>query len=288
MKYAFVGYRGQSLLILVLIIAMVLAVVSATSYRLSVDTKTTKLQEETVRAMAAADAGIDIGLQRATRNTTNLIDLVTFQDVGLNPEGIDPARSSIQVTQTSPTLFTTPRISLGQQYTFYLKDPNAAPTTSDWDGFLVMRFRNDDGGTQCISPRNFTAFEITFIHRATTGGDTIYRELVDPCTTGEVIGTALNRNNGAVSIGNTTVDGVTYFALWAGFDLMISMPHLRAIVVRPLFAAGSVRFEASWEPFISQGKTIQSTAVSRSGASRRITVFQSLPQIPAEFFVTQF
>jgi hypothetical protein len=40
--------------------------------------------------------------------------------------------------------------------------------------------------------------------------------------------------------------------------------------------------------FPIQGKTVSSTATTTTGVSKKVTLFQSYPQIPAEFFTTSF
>ncbi len=53
---------GQVLLVLVLLIALVITVLSSISYRLTTEIQSTKSQEENVRVLAAADSGIEKGI----------------------------------------------------------------------------------------------------------------------------------------------------------------------------------------------------------------------------------
>ena len=51
--------KGQALIIIVLMIALMLTVITAVSYQSTVEIQSSKQQEESVRALAAADSGIE-------------------------------------------------------------------------------------------------------------------------------------------------------------------------------------------------------------------------------------
>ncbi|PJE58276.1 MAG: hypothetical protein COU81_01610, partial [Candidatus Portnoybacteria bacterium CG10_big_fil_rev_8_21_14_0_10_36_7] len=120
------GKRGQSLLVIVLLISVVFTLVATASYRFTTETQTSKLQEESVRTLAAADSGIERGLQIAasqasySRNFTQ-----AFSGTNATLAGINQAASTINISKTPATSFVTSTIEKDEQYLFFLYDyPN--------------------------------------------------------------------------------------------------------------------------------------------------------------------
>lgn len=268
--------KGQSLLVLVLLIALILSVVSATSYRLTLETRSTKIQEESVRALAAADNGIEVGMQRAS--TTNA-QTFTFSDLGIAQEGIDPARSRVLITNTSSSEFVSPLIPKDTQYTFYFKDPTnpSAPDLSS-DPQIWMRA---ESGSECNAPaRTMPAFEFTYFYL----DNSIRRSVLDPC------GAGTDQINGDIILFGasqpTAIGDYTFTHVRSLTYPDYPRANLRLVVMRSLFGPSRVAVLGTNLP--SQGKEIRSEAYARSGASKVVTVFQSYPQIPSEFFVTTF
>ncbi|MEO0070141.1 MAG: hypothetical protein ABIK18_05040, partial [candidate division WOR-3 bacterium] len=56
--------KGQILLITVMVLATVITVVLSLSFKSTIETQTTKLEEEAQRALAAAEAGIEAALKQ--------------------------------------------------------------------------------------------------------------------------------------------------------------------------------------------------------------------------------
>ena len=274
--------KGQSLLILVLMISLILAVLSAVSYRLTVDTQISRLQDEAVSALAGADAGIEIGLNLAsTLQETAIAGPFRFDtnNVNLtNLDNIDATKSQITILKNPGSSFATPDIPKDSQYTYYLVDPNNLSAPSSFSGTVNLYFKeNSNAGTSC-SPRNISAIEISVI-----GNSPVSKYLVEPCN---IIG------NGNLPINNASspknVGGVDFWK-YVTFNIGPSS-GAKFIVIRPLFANLQLGFEVTTPPGVVvpfQGKTIRSYAVTNSGVTRTIDVIQSPPQLPAEFFVTQ-
>lgn len=270
---------GQALIIIVLIIAFVLTVITASSYQLTVQTEGSKLQEESVRALAAADAGIEVGLQLA--NTNNAPQSYTFASQGLNMAGVNATRSTIIVTSASQTDFISSLVLKDEQFTFYTKD---YPLFADpsYEGWLRISFGSEGVG-DCNTPRSRPALELTVIYG---NNNNIERRVVEPCTSGQVI----QGNSGSFtsySPISETIDGVTFKYRVADIN-MSSFTNAKMILVRSLFGSTRLRFLAQSSQFPNQGKWIEARAYSLSGPSKIVRVFQSLPQVPADFFVTSF
>jgi hypothetical protein len=271
---------GQALIMLVLIIALIMTIVAATSFRLTTEIQSSKLQEESVRALAAADAGIEAGLLLA--NTAGLASSqYSFNDdqVGIDVAGIDLSRSRVTITETSDTEFISQQILQDDQLTFYLQEyPNYG---TSYTGDLTILF-GSEGGSECGSGaggRTVPAIELSFIQG--TSSDEVRKEILEPCALGtfQVGGTG----HITVSAVPETVGGATY-----NYSASVSgLDEYEVMFMRSLFE--NTRFVVrSNTPFPRQGKLIRSEAYSISGPSKIVTVFQSSPQLPADFFVTTF
>lgn len=274
--------KGQALLILILMISLVLTVLSAVSYRLSVDTQTTQLQDDAVSALAGADAGIEAGLSFASAVTSavavggpkNFED----KDIGLGTlasTGIDVQKSQVTVFNQPGDNLLTPEIEKDAQFTYYLVDPNNIVSGTSFKGNVTVFFKDVDGS--CSVSRTKLALEINRIK----ADGTVIRNLVEPCTTNQ-IGTS------DLSVSDTPQGEFSKDAS-LNKKISIQIADERLLIIRTLFNKTNLGFKAVPDQGSSipvQGRIIRSYAVTNSGVSRTVDVFQTLPQLPAEFFVT--
>jgi len=251
--------RGQILLVIVLLSAVLITVGLSIAQLTSQEAKISKLEEESKKALAAAEAGLDNAL-KGNFNTFTL--------------GSGGSQTSVNVSTSSVAkdYFITPLLRKDQQYTFYLSDP--PNLNNNWNHELTFYF-NSDPAAGCGN-NDGAALELTLIYSNT---NSIKRWLLEPCS----------RFSGAQII-TATAYGADFnnvgFAYTASLDLSsISQP--RILIIRTLFAQTKIGFKGS-QNLPAQGRTITSTANTESGVSNRIQLFQSYPQIPADFFVTTF
>ncbi|MFA9288347.1 MAG: hypothetical protein ACEQSA_00510 [Weeksellaceae bacterium] len=285
---------GQALLMLVLVIAMVLTVVVATSFRLSTDTQQTRQQEESVRVLAAADSGIEKGIQEANAGSTGV---KTFEELDLTLAGIDAENSKVYITQNTSTQFVSPIVQRDDQYIFYLSN---YPTNSTYFTGSINLYFGSSGGASCgsgPSPRNIPALEVTLVQ-----GDAntdVRRWLIDSCTTGQYIAADSNKIAPALHSPpvTLTVDESDYsftHDVSANTIDIVGGNKPKMLIVRTLYENTRLGFVSSSSGFgssanfLPQGKEIRAEARSISGTSKVVSLFQSLPQIPADFFVTTF
>ncbi len=274
--------KGQALLILILMISLVLTVLSAVSYRLSVDTQTTQLQDDAVSALAGADAGIEAGLSFAStvdsavavggpKNfNTGEIGLSTLEDTG-----IDVSKSQVTVFNQPGDNLLTPEIEKDAQFTYYLVDPNNISSGTSFKGTVTVFFKEVDG--VCSGSRTKLALEINRIN----ANGTVIRDLVEPCTTNRIGTPGLPVSD--------TAQGAFSKDTTLNKNISIKITDERLLIIRTLFNKTNLGFKAvpdSGSSIPVQGRIIRSYAVTNSGVSRTVDVFQTLPQLPAEFFVT--
>ena len=280
--------RGQVLLVLVLIIALVITVLTSVSYRLTTETQTTKSQGENVQVLAAADSGIEKAISVISDPSSPSTGTFQFNNatIGLTSlPGIDASRSRVIITNSVANEYVTAEVPQDDQYTFYVGNyPNF---TSFYTGNLILYYGSDGAG-DCATPRSTPALEVSIIYGA--NGDQIERFLYESCTSGMNIVGSYNTYKMAPDTVATTFGGINFSYNTISKPLDISLyPSAKMVIVRTLFAKTRRGFSSgSAAQLPSQGKLIRSEAISKSGISKVVTLKQSFPQIPADFFVTSF
>ena len=249
--------RGQILLITVMLLATVMTVVLSISFKSVTETQVTKLEEESQKALAAAESAIEVALkenQNVTIGAGSLTSITGFS-------GNATIQSAVSTT------FTTPNIAKDGSYTFYLGNydvQNKTLTSVSDSNDITLCFESG-------SPN--PAIEATLVK---TSG--VIKYVVDPssritnastgssiCTPNSSYGYSFNVPGAA--IGN---DG-------------------KFLLIRVLYASTRL-FLSRATNFPIQGRTIssQATSATSTGVSKKVVLFQTYPQIPGEFFTTTF
>ena len=263
--------QGQVLLITVMLLATAITVVLSLSFRSTTETQITKLQEENQKALAAAEAGIDASLKNGTGGDFNTINALS----GLS--GINMNSSNVFFNSTKLNYFTTPLLQKDEQYTFYLADyPGYAnPFTNTLDIYYEQQSGN------C----NNDALEMTLIY-----GSSPYLIARLRSDTGNILN-AVGGGNGTVLGSVKPLNNISFYCQAPPINIG-SYPNPKIITIRFLStnsgATTKLGFYAESGTLPLQGKTVTSTAQSDTGVTKTIQLFQSYPQIPADFFVTSF
>src|SRR3989344_8037458 len=103
---------GQVLLILVLISSVLLTIGLSLVENTVQETQTAKLEEDSKRAEAAAEAGIDAAIETGSNVTGSNFSNLFRSGTDISGQAVDNSAAS--------TTFTTPVIPKDQQYTFYI------------------------------------------------------------------------------------------------------------------------------------------------------------------------
>lgn len=257
---------GQALLIAILISSVLLTIGLSLTRITNQETKIAKLQEDSSRARAAAEAGIDYLLDQEPVGQVKLENIL--------PQNDDITGTAEIKTDTS-TSFTTPLLSKDSQYTFYLTGYNATTHQVIADKFLdniIINKTSPEDSSSCGA--NAFAVEITFIN---TANGIVTRRLIDrEC---DII--AGEANEADINFGDAIQT--------SGFS---SHPHvmiLRILAASNNFEGTKLRIEREGgESWAAQGRTFVSEAATGGKVIKKIQLFQSHPQFPVEFFVTTF
>jgi hypothetical protein len=249
---------GQVLLIAIMLFASALTITLAVTFRSTTETQVTKLEEESQKALSAAEAGVEAALKSGT------VDISTLLGAGSGFTG------TASLSTSAGTTFVSPLVQQDQQYSFYLSVPDFTVTpptfSSYWNGNLDIYFKSES---------NDISLELTFIDN----NNNLTRYVIDQA--------------GIISGGGTEYGFVLNSTPLEGFNFAyktqsaFTINNYKMLIVRVL--NGSTRLGlSSGVNLPTQGKTATSIANSVAGVTKKVQLFQSHPQIPVEFFVTTF
>ncbi len=252
---------GQTLLIIILLATVLLTVGLSISHVTTQEQKITKLEQDAKQAYAAAEAGIDAALKSST--TVDIGNLQLGQGIS----------GSARTSSTTINTFTTPLLKKDEQYTFYMSTYNPGTnsfTGSPFSGSMNVTVNTQNGVIVCGGSTG-AALELTFITTDSTNSNPTIsdRRMIDPCL-------LTNASTGTVSIGQPFTPAAS------------SLMMLRVISTSSNFSGVSVNVNNGSGNWPLQGKTIISSAQTLTGATKKLQLFQSYPQLPSEFFVTRF
>jgi len=239
-----------------MILATVLTVVLSVSFRSITEIQVTKLEEESQKALAAAEAALEAALRAAdgsaTIGTGSLSDITGFS-------------GSANLDTTTKNDFTSTTINKDGAYTFYLGSYDLATHKigASLTESIDICFK---------SASTNPALEITLIK---TSG--LKKYVVDP--------DSRITNASSPSLLCSRDNSYNYSYTIPGADIGADG---QLLIIKSLYQGGKLYFSRS-SNLPLQGKTINSEAASTTGGvSKKITLFQSYPQIPSEFFNTTF
>jgi len=272
---------GQVLLIIVMILATVVTIVMAVVFKSTTNTQLTKLEQESNKALVAAEAG----LEKAMKKNVGIYGFSA--DLGLSGyPGIDLTNSNVDVAlEGDNKTFISPSIQTDGQYTFYMVGYDAFTQTLGTDYFTgnIKIYFASDGGS-CDGTRNLPALEITFVK----WDDTNYileKKLIEECSGS---GNYLTGTADIVNPNSSSGLGGAPFSYEA--DLGAVPATTKLIIVRTLFAGTKIGLESTTGGvnLKPQGRMLTSQVKAYSGVEKKVQLFQSYPQIIADFFVTSF
>lgn len=259
--------QGQVLLIIIMLMAVALTIVTAVTFKSTTETQTTKLEEEAQKSLAAAEAGVEAGLKRGS-----IADISTL-NLGTGVSG------SVTVATVQNDNFTTPLLQQDSQYTFYLSTPGGTTDDPDFTTLTSASAYNSKSMTVCFGTGGVTsAVELTFVK----SNYAVVRYAINPS------GSAII-NNGTTANGAGSCPAGTSFASQHNLTTGEVGTDNLILIIRTIGGGGKIGLKSlvSTNNFPIQGRTVTSEA-GYMGVSKRVELFQSYPQIPAEFFVTSF
>lgn len=248
--------KGQILLITVMLLATVMTIVLSISFKSATETQVTKLEEESQKALSAAESAIDVALkenQNVTIGSGSLSSITGFS-------------GTATVESLTSKTFTTANVAKDGSYTFYLGDYNLTQKTIGSSIAQDITLCFELGATN-------PAIEINLVKSSG-----VRKYVVDPSSR------ITNASTGSLICTPNSSYGVSFAV--PGTDIGTDGQF---ILVRVLYSSTRLFFSRATD-FPIQGRTISSQATSSTstGVSKKVVLFQSYPQIPGEFFTTTF
>ncbi len=239
-----------------MLLATVMTLVLSVSFKSVTETQVTKLEEESQKALAAAEAAIEAALKE---NATAILGFGSLSSI----TGFEGSATIDSVTAKT---FTTSAIPKNGSYTFYLGNYDMTAKTI---GVSINQDIDLCFQTGTTNP----AVEITLVKSSG-----VKKYVIDPSSR---ISSASTGSSICTPDSNY---GVSYTI--PGADIGADGQFL---LVRVLYASTKILFSRSTDLPL-QGRTISSQATSNTstGVSKKVVLFQSYPQIPGEFFSTTF
>ncbi len=255
--------KGQVLLITVMLLATVITVVMTVAFNTTTETQISILEQESQRALSAAEAGLEAALKNSPGTAVSLGSLVGLES------GIT---GTAEVLNTTSQTFVSPLLQKDETYTFYLSDFSTAngvnSFTNYFSGNVTLYFQGS-----CADDGQGVVLEIVRVK----DDNSITRYLTDPCS--YMASSSLAASANAVPVGGVSFGYKTSAVPITG--------DTRLFMVRALFNSTQLALQGS-SNLPLQGKTVVSEARTAGGVAKRIQLFQSYPQIPTDFFVTGF
>ncbi len=261
---------GQILLIVVLSIVVALTVGLSVASRTISNLRISKQNEESQRAFQAAEAGLELATQALSQgssgNLASGLDNTATYQVEVQSEGGN------EIILNGENLV---QRSVGLDVWMSNHDDYSSP----FRGSVILGFGSP--GQDCSSRNKdyAPALEVLYIY-GDPNAPQFRRDVYDPCR--NISGRISNATGG--SAGATTIAG-TQFPFSINLNLSSDPSNILIMKVIPIYNSTKlgIRRVSGNRNLPAQGSTIVSTG--RSGDTvRKITYFQSHPQIPNELF----
>lgn len=250
--------KGQVLLIAIMLLATVITVVMTIAFNSATETQVAKLEEDSQKALAAAEAGIDSVIKQSVGTNIPISTLGDFSTQGIS--------GNAKVLAVNKTTFVTPLLQKDEQYTFYLSDyPSFA---NPWTGNLEMYLLSEAGQCPSIEVLVVTGLSTQARYAYNTCAATINYATLASNTPAQIEGTSFQwKIPVPLSITNGTV---AFVKVYGGRTKL------------------GFKDEGGINNLPTQGKTVDSEARTESGVVKKVQLFQSYPQIPSSFMMTSF
>jgi hypothetical protein len=279
-----------------MVLGTLLIIAMTAIYQSTTDTTISGVNQQSQAMMAAAEAGLELGLANGASGSFAQLGITSLSGVNLEASRVD-------ITEERTREFSTPRLEDGEQYTFYLSD---YPTLDNpYGGKFEVYYESE------LADCTETVLEFTMVYDQ--GSDDTLETAILVSDAGDQVENVGTDDIFGSAIADMEIDGHSYRCKTEIFDTEL-YPDVKFVLVKAYLAPTRVAFydvtpatvgQVGGADFPPQGKTITSTAranagvlptvvglsptpVAQSGLTRTAQIFQSYPQIPVELWTTSF
>lgn len=272
--FLFRNQKGQALLIVILVMVVALTVGLSVVSRTIINLRNSSEQESSQKALSAAEAGVETAIKA---NTVTTQPVTNTLDNNLS----NPPSYSYTVTQASGvgviSLNGGNLVNKNEGSYVWLSPYSATGTYAPWAGNTLKIYWGSpsDVCDTDLTVNTMAALEIEIVS-GPKANPIIQRFAYDPC-----IGAGLRQSGNGFS--SPTTGSVTTAA--GTFNYLITIPNISSGLlakVTPIYANTKVGVQGN-VGLPSQGNIITSTGTA-DNAQRKVTVFQSYPELPSELF----
>ena len=265
-KYCFKNQRGQTLLIVVLVMVVVLTMGLAVASRSIIGMRTSTEQSESQKALSAAEAGIEQALTETVISSEDPIS-------GTLDNNATFKRTASLVKGASFNLNGGNIVAKDEGFDVWLSDYSTESSliySNPWSGKLIIRW-GEDSSDACKN----AALEIVVLS-GEKDNPTLTKYAVDPCGKRAEANSFTSKELASVVEKN----GKTYYY---ASSITINNGFLARII--PLYYSSSIGVEGGTGtlPLPPQGSVIESTGTVNE-TTRKVTVFRGYPRLPSELF----
>jgi hypothetical protein len=251
------------------------------SFTSRTENQVTKLQQDADKSLVAAEAGIEAAIKNQSSGSFSELSLDALKDSGID---VDSSKVTIDAAQTRK--FVSPAINKDEQYTLYLTPYNGSfPNTPPFNTHVAVYY-GDGGSFNCGS----VALELTvvsFDSSVPNPSYTVERYVADTGTP-KILGTdGAQIGNDISKFGGKDIL-TTHFNCVTTLNSITLSATAKLMFIRVIGVGATTKIGIDDGLLPVQGKYYTATAKSTSGVTKTVQLFQSYPQIPAEFFVTSF
>lgn len=258
----FKNQKGQTLLIIVLVMVVALTVGLSLASRTITNLRNTQEQASSQKALSAAEAGVEQAIKSGA-------------SVGGSFSGNTTYTTTVgQVLGTSPFLLNGGGLVSKNDATYVWVTPYSSNSANLWQnpwapsgGNLTIYWGDNSDG--CSD----AAIEVAVIS-GSVAAPVMTRYAYDPCAARRGV-----NNFQRPSSSTRVIQGVRFY-----YQQAIPITNGLLVRVNPLYANSIIGASGGSTALPQQGITITSTGTSDTNTQRKITVFQGYPEIPAEFF----
>lgn len=254
---------GQALLIIVLVMVVALTIGLSVASRTITNLRNTREQASSQKALSAAEAGVEQAIKNSANVAGNLNSTTSYNTTIGQVDGTVRflLNGSIEVPKNDAIyVWLTP----------YSTTP-ANQWLNPWSGNLTIYWGDQSG--DCSN----AALEISLISGNKTN-PSMSRFGYDRCSARR---SSNNFTNASTS--SQTISGRRFY-----YQVTIPITNGLLLRINPLYAGTYMGVWGGGTPLPNQGSIITSVGTTDSSTtsvtSRKVTVFQGYPEIPAEFF----
>jgi len=276
--------RGQVLLIVVLVMVVSLTVGLSVATRTITNLRLSTEEEQSQRALSAAEAGIERALQSGSTEGTVVQDQELSNDANISKVTVD------QIVEAEFLINSGNKVTKNDGVDIWLStyssdsDQNYA---NPWTGELEVFWGSSSDSCLANSSNTMAALEVVVLS-GTKNNPTAKHFPVDPCTQRRA-----NYNNFCPNSGNSECPSYSSAGGSVSgkqFAYSFTIPVTSGLIARivPLYAGTAIGVKG--RDGSGAGKTLppQGTVIESIGTSgttqRKITLYRGYPKVPTEFF----